>query len=184
MSIPGTHADRTGRRPARLAVVVVLAATLGACGGDAPSGDDPAATAEAAAAGGCALVSAEEVEVATGFTVLGQEEQYDGCRWTIEQVDPDVLESAISWQPFDGAQLDSQRQAGEAGMDVADLDGIGDEAISLSNHTGDHPLGEVWVRVGDTSFRITNEFSTARYAGSLDTQAALAAVVADKLGQA
>ena len=175
-------------------VVAALVVGVGGCGGgdDASTtpADDDAGTEAAAAdvtagngdeAPGCELVSPDEVEAATGFTVLGQEEQYGGCRWTIEQVDEDVLESAISWQPFDGAQIDGQRAAGDAGMDVEDLADIGDEAIVVSQSAGDHPLGEVWVRVGDTSFRITNEFSTARYAESLEKQAALAAVVAETL---
>lgn len=183
---------RRGMRPrtgTRVAVVLAgLAIGLGGCGGgdepDAPSANGDGAVAEDLTAGdapGCDLVSPEEVEAATGFTVLGQEEQYGGCRWTIEQVDQDVLESAIAWQPFDGAQIDGQRAAGDAGMDVEELANIGDEAIVVSQSAGDHPLGEVWVRVGDTSFRVTNEFSTARYAQSLEKQTALAAVVAEAL---
>lgn len=187
-----------GRLPRRRTTIAVLLLSLvaTACGGDpgpaadasdgaAGAGateDAAAATADGTEPAGCTIATTAEVEEATGFTVLGAEELYGGCRWSIEGVDEDVLEPAISWQPFDGGQVDSQRQAGEAGMDVTDLPGIGDEAFSLASGAGDHPLGEVWVRVGDVSFRVTNEFSTGRYAGSLDHQAGLAALVADRLG--
>lgn len=182
---------RAGRAWLSPVAAGALALSLAACGGSGVGGSEPepdevaeaAGTSDAGTGGdGCALVAVEEVEAATGFTVTGQEDLFGGCRWTIEQVDPDMLESAISWQPFDAEQIDSQRQAGEVGMDVADIPGIGDEAITVGAQAGDNPMGEVWVRVGETSFRVTNEFSTARYAGSLDRQTALAALIAAKLG--
>ncbi len=179
-----THRPRTPRALA----VAVLALLVTACGGDDPAAtaadDSAAAAADPAGPGdapGCDIASPAEVEAATGFTVTGQEDFVGGCRWLIEQVDEDVLESAIGWQPFDGATLDQQRGAADAGMDVTDLPGIGDEAIAVTGGRGDHPLGEVWVRVGDTAFRITNQFATGRYAEAIEKQTALAELVAEKL---
>ena len=189
--------SRRGMRPRistrGAAALAVLVLGLGACGGDdttsedggaATGAADAAAEAGAGAGGapGCDLVSPEEVEAATGLTVLGSEDLSGGCRWLVEQVDEDVLESAIGYQPFDGAQLDQQRSAGDAGMDVTELSGIGDEAIAVTGGRGDHPLGEVWVRVGDTSFRVVNQFATGRYAGAIEKQTALAEVVAEAMG--
>lgn len=177
--------QRSGR-PAHghgAAVLAVVAMGLGGCGGDdtSPAAPAGAEAADDGGAPGCAVASPEEVEAATGYTVLGQEDFHGGCSWKLEPVEEDVIEAAISWQPWSVENFEAQRDAAQAGMDVTEVDGVGDDAFIVSSHDGDHPLGEVWVRVGETAFRITNEFSTARMAGSLDVQQALAAVVAEGL---
>ena len=173
---------RTGTRGA--SVLAALVVGLGGCGDGTSEQAAPAAGAADpgdATAPGCTVASPAQVEAATGYTVIGQEEFDGGCRWQLEPVEQDVIEAAISWQPWSIENFQGQRQADQAGMDVTEVDGIGDEAFTVSSDTGDHPLGEVWVRVGDTAFRITNEFSTARMEGSLEVQQALAAVVAEAL---
>lgn len=172
-----------GRVARHGAVLAALLMALGACGGGDTPGAAPtgAEVADDRAAPGCAVASPAEVEAATGYTVVGHEDFHGGCRWKLEPVEDNVIEAAISWQPWSIENFEAQREAAQAGMDVTEIHGVGDDAFIVSSHNGDRPLGEVWVRVGDTAFRITNEFSTARMEGSLDVQQALAAVVAEAL---
>lgn len=133
----------------------------------------------------CTVITPEEVETATGFTVLDAQE-VGGCEWTIESFDPDIPEGSavsISWLPMMKRQPDIQREAGpraDSGLIYEDLE-IGEAAYWQGYEN--FPLGEVWVQLDQLSFRVVNQFTTPSYEG--DTRSpmvALASAIAESVG--
>lgn len=196
MRTPRRTGEATRTRAAWRVAIATTVLLVAGCGDDGVATTDDMAAGTAAdvaasaddvtpeedtGAAGCALVADDEVEATTGLTVLGHEDFGGGCTWFVEGVDEDVVDPAISWQPWSVANYDAQKQADQAGMDVGDVPGVGDEAFWVGSANDGNAYGEVWVRVGDRAFRITNQFSTPGHAGAMDLQVALAREVADAL---
>lgn len=179
----------------RWPLLVALGAVLAGCGqgdppqavpvaGDAQTTDAVTGTADPSpddTAAACLVASADAVAAATGLTVVGHEEWFGGCRWRIEPVEDEVADAAISWQPLSLPDFEDPRQTDPSGTAITEVPDLGDDAYVMSEETGHHPVGLVFVRVGDQAFRVANEFTTGRTPGSIDTQQALAALIAESL---
>lgn len=190
----GVHAGRVARRGRRQVLLVVgMAFVLVACGGigdvieDQMTAVTPAETVDAGSGGdapvdegdpgafrlasgawenACTVLTTDQVEAATGFTVLEAREA-QGCNWVIESVDPDVVgEPIIGWQPMRARNVDIQfESAGQMGSSIVlePIEGLGTMAFWQGSGVGD--LGEVWAQGNQIGFRVINQFAGPNYTG-------------------
>jgi hypothetical protein len=130
---------------------------------------------------GCQIVSQDEVEAATGEQVVDLVDLPTGCQWPVSEEDRAM---SYEWQqvPFEGFEANREMAAGSSGMEIEEIDGLGDEAFLRVQVTsaGDVVAGETWVAVGGNAFFVR--------AGGLPwsddmaaAQAELAELVADRL---
>lgn len=115
----------------------------------------------------CTVVSVDEVEAATGFTVMEEREEGFGCSWLIESVDPEVIgEPLLGWQPMRARDVNVQYEAtGQASMELEEIAGLG--TFAFWRGSGPGPLGEVWARGEQIGFRVTNQFAGPNYSGDI-----------------
>ncbi|HSJ29167.1 MAG TPA: hypothetical protein VLB67_13245 [Acidimicrobiia bacterium] len=188
----------------RALTVIVVVMLLGACGGIGDLIDESLETmpgAETGSSGGgsetrdegdptafrlaragwensCAVIDADQVAAATGFTVVDARES-SGCNWMIEPVDPAVIgDPIVGWQPMRARDVPVQWEAsGQAGSSVVleQIEGLGTMAFWRGNDV--NALGEVWVETDQIGFRVTNQFAGPNYTG--DPRAPLEALAAE-----
>ena len=123
----------------------------------------------------CRVLTEDEVAAATGLTVIGFEEEPGfGCTWFVENIDPSIIaDDAITFRPYPAAQFDAQRAAIDQGLDGEEIVGLGDDAVYIGTET----LGGVWVRVGDLSFEVGNQFAFSNVDGRPYQEALAKAIV-------
>ena len=132
----------------------------------------------------CTVVSTDEVEAATGFTVLEERDEGIGCTWVIESVDPEIIgEPLLGWQPMRARNVNAQWEASQpmaSSVVLEEIEGLGTYAFWRG--TGMGGAGEVWARGEQVGFRITNQFSGPNHTGDVRAPLeALAAALLDSL---
>ena len=162
-------------------MTAVTPADSGSGGGDSEPVDEGDPGAFRLASGtwenACTVLTVDQVEAATGFTVVEAREA-QGCNWVIESVDSDVVgEPVIGWQPMRARNVDVQYEAAQQmGSSIAlePIEGLGTMAFWQGSGVGD--LGEVWAQADQIGFRVINMFAGPNYSG--DARAPLEALAA------
>lgn len=150
--------------------VVVSAFAVGACGGDGESGSSVAAT-DLTAIDGCALLTAAEIETATGIAPgAPQDMSFEGsapmCNWpTADGSNPAFLTVVVgagsNADSFESAMVEWEESASRMGMDFEreayeKVDGVGDFGAWLGE------AGMLQAQRGDVMITVSSDTAADR----------------------
>lgn len=156
---PRRRRSAIGRRLAAAGVAVLVGALIAGCGGDdddvaqepVPSTDRPSASSadppsdDAVEDGECPLTD-DDVSAVVGVAVTDI-----GCAWTSdsggEDVGPDDLRVDVFYSSYPASLFSTYRQQAADRAEVADVEGLGDEAYTEAN-------SGLSVLAGDRAFSI------------------------------